>query len=172
MAPRRMPGRPVRTLKHDVRERPFIVIWGATQACPLACRHCRASARPDRDRAELSTDEATALMAQIAAFGRPAPLLVITGGDPFQRPDLELLVRRGTELGRHVSVSPAGTPALTRPALAALHAAGARVVSLSRDAATATGHDGFRDVPGGWDLTMQAWRDAAGVGLRVQMPAP
>ncbi len=168
-ASHRSPGRPVRIPKQDVGERPFIVIWEATQACPLACLHCRASARPDRDRAELNTDEATALLAQVAEFGRPAPLFVITGGDPFQRPDLELLVRRGTEFGLPVSVSPSGTPTLTRPALAALHAAGARAVSLSLDAATAAGHDGFRGVPGVWDLTMQAWRDAVDLGLKVQI---
>lgn len=159
----------MRAPKQNVRERPFIVIWEATQACPLACLHCRASARPDRDRAELDTDEAIDLMAQIAAFGRPAPLFVITGGDPFQRPDLELLVRRGTELGLPVSVSPSGTPTLTRPALAVLHAAGARAVSMSLDAATADGHDGFRGVPGVWDLTMNAWRGAADLGLKVQI---
>lgn len=168
-ASRRSPGVPVRTPKQNVEERPFIVIWEATRACPLACLHCRASARPGRDRAELNTEQATALMAQVAEFGRPAPLFVITGGDPFQRPDLELLVRRGTELGLPVSVSPSGTPTLTRPALAALHAAGARAVSLSLDAATAAGHDGFRGVPGVWDLTMQAWRDAADLGLKEQI---
>lgn len=159
----------MRAPKQNVRERPFIVIWEATQACPLACLHCRASARPDRDRAELDTDEAIDLMAQIAALGRPTPLFVITGGDPFQRPDLELLVRRGTELGLPVSVSPSGTPTLTRPALAVLHAAGARAVSLSLDAATADGHDIFRGVPGVWDLTMNAWNEAADLGLKVQI---
>ena len=162
-------GRSVRVPRQDVGERPFIVIWEATQACPLACLHCRASARPDRDRAELDTDEAVALMTQVADFGRPAPLFVITGGDPFQRPDLETLVRRGTERGLAVSVSPSGTPTLTREALAGLRAAGARAVSLSLDAATAAGHDGFRGVPGVWDLTVRAWRDAAELGLKVQI---
>ncbi|MEV4492545.1 TIGR04053 family radical SAM/SPASM domain-containing protein [Micromonospora coxensis] len=165
----RAPGRPVRVPRQDVGERPFIVIWEATQACPLACLHCRASARPDRDTGELDTDEAVALMGQVAAFGRPAPLFVITGGDPFQRPDLETLVRRGTELGLAVSVSPSGTPTLTRTALAGLRAAGARAVSLSLDAATAAGHDGFRGVPGVRDLTLRAWRDAAELDLRVQI---
>ncbi|MFI7648598.1 TIGR04053 family radical SAM/SPASM domain-containing protein [Micromonospora sp. NPDC049460] len=159
----------MRTPRHDVRERPFIVIWEATQACPLACRHCRASARPLRDPAELDTDEATTLMAQVAAFGRPAPLFVITGGDPFQRPDLETLVRRGEELGLPVSVSPSGTPTLTRDALAGIRNAGARAISLSLDAATAAGHDGFRGVPGVWELTGRAWQEARDLGLKVQI---
>ncbi|WP_189962900.1 hypothetical protein [Streptomyces violascens] len=32
--------------------------------------------------------DARRLMDQIAAFGEPGPLFVITGGDPFQRADL------------------------------------------------------------------------------------
>src|SRR5664279_5445201 len=33
----------------DFNKRPFIAIWEVTQACDLACVHCRASAQPDRD---------------------------------------------------------------------------------------------------------------------------
>ncbi|GAB3141546.1 TIGR04053 family radical SAM/SPASM domain-containing protein [Micromonospora sonneratiae] len=145
------------------------MIWEATQACPLACRHCRASARPDRDPGELTTAEATDLMAQVAEFGRPSPLFVITGGDPFQRPDLMTLVRRGTELGLPMSVSPSGTPTLTRAALAELHQAGTRAISLSLDAAGASAHDGFRGVDGVYDLTTRAWEDAIALGLKVQI---
>lgn len=161
--------RGVRVPKRDVNDKPFIVIWETTQACPLACLHCRASARPNRDRGELSTDEAIRLMSQIAEFGRPAPLFVITGGDPFQRPDLETIVRRGTELGLPVSVSPSGTPTLTREALHGLHQAGARAISLSLDASSAEQHDGFRGVPGVYDLTTRAWSSANEMGLKVQI---
>lgn len=159
----------VRRQHSDAGDRPFIVIWEATRACPLACRHCRASAQPDRNPGELSTDEATELMRQIASFGRPAPLFVITGGDPFQRPDLVELVRRGTALGLPVAVSPSGTPTLTRQALVDLHQAGARAVSLSLDGSTAATHDAFRQVDGVYDLTLAAWQAAREIGLRVQV---
>jgi radical SAM protein len=160
---------PLRRPRLDVAERPFLVIWEATQACPLACAHCRAEARPDRHPDELTTDRATELMAQVAGFGRPAPLFVITGGDPFQRPDLFELVRRGTDLGLAVSVSPSGTPTLTPAALRGLSEAGARAVALSVDAATAAGHDGFRGVDGVFGWTMAAWSAAADLGLKVQI---
>ena len=159
----------VRHQHSDAAERPFIVIWEATRACPLACRHCRASAEPNRHRDELDTDEATALMREVAAFGHPPPLFVITGGDPFQRPDLVELVRRGSALGLPVAVSPSGTPTLTPEALHALHAAGARAVSLSLDGSTADVHDRFRGVDGVYDLTLAAWRAARDIGLRVQI---
>jgi radical SAM protein len=117
----------------------------------------------------LATDEAGALMAQVASFGHPAPLFVITGGDPFQRPDLFELVEQGTGCGLPVAVSPSGTPTLTRQALSRLHAAGARAMSLSLDGSSAVIHDAFRQVPGVYDLTLEAWRTARELGLRVQV---
>lgn len=159
----------VRHQHSDAGDRPFIVIWEATRACPLACRHCRASAQPRRHPRELSTDEATTLMEQVASFGRPHPLFVITGGDPFQRPDLEELVRRGTALGLAVALSPSGTPTLTADALSTLQQAGARALSLSLDGANAQTHDGFRGVPGVFELTLAAWEAARDLGLRVQV---
>ncbi len=159
----------VRQQRTDSADRPFIVIWEATRACPLACRHCRASAQPERNPFELTTAEAAALIGDVAAFGAPPPLFVITGGDPFQRPDLFDLVRQATAAGLPVAVSPSGTSTLTRPALVALHDAGARAVSLSVDASTAATHDAFRQVDGVFDLTVAAWRAARDIGLRVQV---
>lgn len=159
----------VRHQRSDPGDRPFLVIWEATRACPLACRHCRASAQLVRYPDELDTAEAIALMRDVASFGQPPPLFVITGGDPFQRPDLVDLVSAGTEAGLPVAVSPSGTPTLTPAALTALHGAGARAVSLSLDGATAATHDAFRGVPGVYDLTVDAWRAAREIGLRVQI---
>ncbi|MEU8346086.1 radical SAM protein, BA_1875 family [Actinomadura meyerae] len=159
----------IRTPRHDSGDRPFIVIWEATRACPLACRHCRAEARPDRDPGELTTTEARGLMAQVASFGRPAPVFVITGGDPFQRPDLYELVRHGTRLGLPVAVSPSGTPTLTAAGLARLRDAGARAISLSLDGSTERIHDAFRATPGVYGWTLDAWRAARDLGLKVQI---
>ena len=91
-----MASRVMRVPRQDTADRPFIVTWEATQACPLACRHCRASARPERDPDELSTAEAVDLMTQVAELGSPPPIFIVTGGDPFQRTDLDDLVRAGT----------------------------------------------------------------------------
>jgi radical SAM protein len=160
---------PIRTYRHDAGTRPFIVIWEMTQACPLACVHCRAEARPERHPGELSADEARGLMAQVAEFGSPPPVLVLTGGDPFQRPDLLDLVRHGTRLGLPVAVSPSGTPTLTPGRLAGLREAGARAISLSLDGSTAEVHDRFRGVPGVFGWTLDAWQAARELGLKVQV---
>jgi radical SAM protein len=162
-------ARTLRTQRHDPADRPFIVIWESTRACALACRHCRAEARPDRDPGELSTAEARTLMEQVAAFGSPPPLFVITGGDPFERPDLFELVGYGTRIGLPVAVSPSGTPTLSAGNLARLRDAGARAVSLSLDGSTARIHDEFRATPGVYDLTLDAWHRAREIGLKVQI---
>ncbi|MFD9101160.1 TIGR04053 family radical SAM/SPASM domain-containing protein [Streptomyces virginiae] len=159
----------VRRPRYDVRERPFLVIWEATRACPLACLHCRAEAQTARHPRELDGAGARRVMDQAAAFGRPAPLFVITGGDPFQRPDLDDLIAHGTSLGLRVAVSPSGTPTLTRARIAAVRAAGAVALSLSLDGSTAGRHDVFRGVPGVFDRTLDGWRAARESGLKVQV---
>lgn len=166
----RRPGRTVvRRPRHAVSERPFIVIWEATRACPLACLHCRAEAQTARHPDELDGADARRVMDQTAAFGTPGPLFVITGGDPFQRADLTDLVAYGTGLGLRVAVSPSGTPTLTRDNLAAVRDAGAVALSLSLDGATAARHDAFRGVPGVFGWTLDGWRAARELGLKVQV---
>lgn len=162
-------ARPVRRQHQDVGEKPFIVIWESTRACPLACLHCRARAVPDRDPRELDTRAAKQLIDQISSFGRPAPLFVITGGDPFQRPDLLELIAYGKLVGVRVAVSPSGTPTLTADNLRAVHEAGAVGLSLSLDGSTAELHDGFRGVEGVYRWTLDAWDTARRLGMKVQI---
>lgn len=159
----------VRSVRHPADDRPFIVIWEATRACALACRHCRASAVPTRDPLELSTAEADELMEQVASFGKPPPILVITGGDPFERPDLPDLIRRGREHGLPVAVSPSGTPKLNRESMAVMRDAGVVALSLSIDGSTAAVHDGFRGVEGTFARTVESWQTAREMGIKVQI---
>ncbi|MFF8910667.1 TIGR04053 family radical SAM/SPASM domain-containing protein [Streptomyces olivaceoviridis] len=162
-------ARAIRRQHQNVADKPFIVIWESTRACPLACLHCRAEAVPDRDPRELDTAAAKDLIRQVATFGQPAPLFVITGGDPFQRPDLLELIKYGKGAGVRVAVSPSGTPTLTPDRLRAVHEAGAVGLSLSLDGSTAELHDGFRGVPGVYRWTLDAWDTARALGMKVQI---
>ena len=161
--------RAVRLMHHDASERPFIVIWEVTRACQLVCTHCRADAIRTRNPFELSTDEGRQLLDELSSFGSPRPLVVLTGGDPFERPDLPELVAHGTRIGLSMALSPSVTDRLTRPVLAELHEAGAKAVSLSLDGATAVSHDSFRGVAGVFDATLEAARTVRDVGLRLQI---
>ncbi|MEX2532732.1 MAG: TIGR04053 family radical SAM/SPASM domain-containing protein [Nitriliruptoraceae bacterium] len=159
----------IRTLRHDTSDRPFIVIWEVTRACDLVCQHCRADAIRERNPFELTTAEGRRLLDELASLGVPRPLVVLTGGDPFERPDLEELVAHGTAQGLSMSLSPSVTPRLTRPTMQRLRDAGAKAVSLSLDGANAATHDGFRGVDGVFDATLDATHLIRELGLRLQI---
>lgn len=151
----------------DFNERPFLVIWEITQACDLACVHCRACAQPARSALELSTEEARQLIDQVADL--KAPVFVITGGDPLKRPDIYQLVGYATMRGVRISLTPSATPLLTRDAIAELKLRGLARLAVSLDGSCAAVHDEFRRVPGSFHLTMDAIRSARELGLPVQI---
>ena len=151
----------------DFDRTPFIVIWETTQACDLACKHCRASAIPGPIPGELTTEEGKGLIDQVADMG--APLLVLTGGDPATRADLFELVRHGKSRGLRMATIPAATPRLTRDLICRLKEAGLDQVAFSLDFPTAEPHDSFRGVPGAFARTIEAVGWAKECGLPPQI---
>jgi AdoMet-dependent heme synthase len=150
-------------------EAPRRAYWEVTRACGLACRHCRAEAIPCRDPGELTTDEGRRLLERLREFGDPGPSVVLTGGDPLERPDFWDLLAHGVGLGLDMAVAPSGTPRLTAGVIARLGQAGVRAMSLSLDGPDAARHDGFRGVPGCFDRTIDAARVAVGAGISLQV---
>lgn len=140
-----------------------------TRACELACRHCRASAIAEPLPGELSTAEGMQLLESLTGFGRPYPVLVLTGGDVLMRADLLQLVRRAGELGIHAAVSPSVTPRLLPETLGALRRAGVKVASLSLDGASPETHEGLRGVSGHFEQTVEALRLLRAHGFTVQV---
>lgn len=151
----------------DFDTAPFIVIWETTQACDLACLHCRASARPWRESGELSTEEAMRLMDTVRSFGHP--LFVLTGGDPLKREDTVDLVEYGRRIGLRVALTPSGTPLMTREVLQRLHDAGLARLAVSLDGSCAEIHDHFRGVAGSFDWSVRMLREAREIGLSTQI---
>src|ERR1035437_3569010 len=151
----------------DFNERPFIAIWEITQACDLACVHCRASAQPDRHPKELTTAEGKHLIDQIANL--KVPVFVFTGGDPLKRPDLFELICHARTMGVRVSLTPSATPLLTREIVVRLKEAGLARLAVSMDGACAETHDAFRGLTGSFARTLDAVRWANEAGLPVQI---
>jgi radical SAM protein len=151
----------------DFKERPFIAIWEVTQACDLACVHCRASAQPNRHPMELSTAEGKQLIDQIADL--KVPVFVLTGGDPIKRPDLFELIGHARTMGVRVSLTPSATPLLTREMVVRLKEAGLARLAVSMDGAGAETHDAFRGMVGSFARTLDAIRWANEIGLPVQI---
>lgn len=153
----------------DLGRRPILVFWETTRACLLACRHCRASAIREPLPGELSTEEGERFVESLTAFGRPYPVLVLTGGDVLMRRDLLRLVRHARGLGLPVAVSPSATDLLLPETLVALREAGVKVASISLDGASAATHDGLRGVDGHLGDTLDAVRLLREHGFTVQV---
>jgi len=124
---------------------------------------------PARSPFEVTGEQARDLIDQVAAFGPPSPLFVLTGGDPLKRPDLLDLISYASSRKLPVALSPSATPMLTRTNLVDLKSAGLRAMSLSIDGASAEVHDAFRGIDGVFDRTLEAWDAARATGLKVQI---
>jgi radical SAM protein len=146
---------------------PMLVIWEVTQACDLACVHCRASAQSERHPQELNTEQGYRLLDEIRRFGEP--LMVFTGGDPLKRPDLLDLARYSVKIGLRTNVTPSATPLLTAAAIEGFQAAGVSRMAISLDGPDAPSHDDFRGIPGTFDRAMFALRHARDIGLDTQL---
>ena len=153
----------------DYAKTPLNIYWEMTQACALACRHCRAEAVPMAHQLELTFEQGVDFLRQIKDFGDPLPQLILTGGDPLKRPDLYELIDTARQLGIGTSITPAATPALTREILAKLKEHGVEGLGLSLDGSTAERHDAIRGVPGTFDLTMKAIRWAQELEMPLQV---
>lgn len=151
----------------DFNQSPLLVIWEVTQACDLACVHCRASAMPGHNPGELTTDEGYRLLDEIRAFGDP--LMVFTGGDPLKRPDLYDLIRHSAGLGLRTNITPSATPLLTATAIDKFKKCGASRMAISLDGPDPETHDSFRGVPGTFDRAMFALRHARNIGFETQV---
>ncbi len=153
----------------DWTRRPHVVTWEVTRACQLHCRHCRARAIRRRDPAELSAVEVQAVLDDLAhGFERP-PVVVLTGGDPLERDDLDAIIGAAVTRGLAVSIAPSVTPRLSADVLRRWRALGVVSVALSLDGAGPEVHDRFRGVAGTFVRTMELAQTAVGLGLRLQI---
>jgi radical SAM protein len=156
-------------MARDFSRNPMLVYWEMTQACGLACKHCRAEAMPNPHPLELNTQESERFLKQLVGFGDPLPHLILTGGDPLSRKDIFPLIDYATGLGLEVSITPSATPELTNDATTQLKAHGIQSLGLSLDGSCAERHDAIRAVPGTFERTMEAARHCGRLGLPIQV---
>ncbi|MGE0700186.1 MAG: radical SAM protein [Hyphomicrobiaceae bacterium] len=148
---------------------PFLVALNLTRRCNLACAHCYldAGTRGVGGPSELRTDELTTLIGRIAALGGET-MLVLTGGEPLLRPDLDTIARHASDLGLMVVVGTNGTP-LDEPRVAALRAAGVHAVGISLDSLDPAYHDRFRGRQGAWQAATSGIDACRRGGLMFQV---
>ncbi len=148
---------------------PFLVALNLTRRCNLKCAHCYLDAGTRRHGGsdELSTEEVTTLLDQIAALSEET-MIVFTGGEPILRPDIFKLGEHAANLGL-MSVIGTNGVLLDDRRVAALQAAGFRAAGISLDSLDPLYHDRFRGVAGVWEKTMTGIDACRRAGLMFQL---
>jgi radical SAM protein with 4Fe4S-binding SPASM domain len=140
-----------------------------TRRCNLACAHCYLDAETLRGGSpnELGAQEVKDLLDQVAARDA-ATMVVLTGGEPLARRDLEAIIAHGAERGLAMVVGSNGT-LLSKRRVRSLRDAGALGIGISVDSLDADYHDRFRGLPGAWARTMAGIENCRSGGLDFQI---
>lgn len=147
--------------------RPKLLAWETTRACLFTCSHCRASAIPRPMPDELNLEEGRRLMADAAQLG--PWIIILSGGEPLLRPDLEDLARAGIDNGHTVVVACNDGHLLSEDRISSLKSAGVRRFSFSMHFPQATGQDHFLGRAGAFDENVAAFArlQKAGIGFQI-----
>ena len=132
-----------------------VVAWNLTRRCNLACAHCYISAGSwEAAAGELDTPACLRIVDQILEAS-PSPLLILSGGEPLVRDDLEAIAGHATRGGATVVVGTNGT-GLSENRIDSLMRAGVQGVAVSIDSLNPRYHDRFRHGEGSLEATVAA----------------
>ena len=140
-----------------------VVVWNMTKRCNLKCAHCYARSDETAGQDEMNTDQAKALIDDLAEFG--SPVLLFSGGEPLVRADLLRLAHYAVGNGMRAVISTNGT-LITREKARDLKEVGLSYVGISLDGGEGI-HDAFRGVPGAYAKAMQGLENCQLEGLKV-----
>ncbi len=140
-----------------------VVVWNMSRRCNLRCVHCYAEASMSASDDELTTDEAKALIDDLAEMR--APVLLFSGGEPTMRPDLIELGAYTAETGVRPVISTNGTLIDVEMA-GKIKDAGFQYVGVSIDGLRET-NDRFRGKRGAFDAALDGLRNCRDAGLKV-----
>ncbi len=135
-----------------------------TYCCPLSCRHCYVTPGASDSR-ELSLPEIENLLDQLAALG--TLFLLLTGGEPFSRPDLDWIYDAARDRRFAVSILTSGFGA-GQDLLRHMAARGLDAIQVSLHGPSAATHDRVTGVPGSFDAALSCLRRCRDLGLRTR----
>lgn len=149
----------------------WLISWNLTRRCNLACGHCYLDAgqRNGPGGNGLATEDTLRIVDELAASA-PGAMVILTGGEPLLRKDLETLVTACAERGLAPVIGTNGT-ILDADRARSLVDAGARGVGISINSVDPELHDTLRGKPGAWLGALDGIAAARGAGLPVLMQA-
>ena len=145
---------------------PLFVQWDVTWRCDHKCVHCYLT---DRHQSELTLAEGVRILDELAAAG--TLFLLLSGGDPFLRPDFMDIVRAARARQFDVKINTHGN--FIDDAVAdALAEAGVSKVALSVYSDRPEEHEAVTLVPGSHAKTLAAVRRLRARGVLVGLKTP
>jgi len=146
-----------------------LIAINLTKRCNLACDHCYLDATTLKQGTadELTTREVNLILDQVHALN-PDAMVVLTGGEPLLREDLEEIIEHGSQLGLFIVAGTNGIQ-LTSSRVHSLQAAGLMGVGVSLDSIYPEKHDNFRGKSGSWQKTMKGLENCREQELSFQV---
>ncbi len=144
-------------------ERKPIVVWNITRNCNLKCVHCYNDSGVGKKCNDATTEEAKAVLDDLAGFGIPSVLF--SGGEPLMRHDLFELIKYATGKGLRTVISTNGT-LITPEAATKIKEYGVSYVGISLDGVGEI-NDKFRGVDGAFDRAVEGIKNCQAVGQRI-----
>ncbi|MBW2415645.1 MAG: radical SAM protein [Deltaproteobacteria bacterium] len=140
-----------------------VIVWNVCRHCNMSCPHCYAAAAYRPSKEDLTTDEARALIDDLAACG--VRVVILSGGEPMLRPDLLELAAHANSLGIAPQLSTNGVY-VDEAAAERLAAAGVRYVGISIDGVPGF-NDEYRGMEGGYAAALRGLHCAKAAGMRT-----
>jgi radical SAM protein with 4Fe4S-binding SPASM domain len=144
-------------------ERRPIVVWNITRRCNLKCVHCYNDSGLSRDSNEPTTEEAKAILDDLAQFAVPSVLF--SGGEPLMRRDLFELIGYAGQSGLRTVISTNGT-LIDAGVAKKIKQQAVSYVGISLDGIGRI-NDKFRGVEGAFEKAVRGVRSCQDAGLRV-----
>lgn len=149
--------------KHSLR----VLAWETTRSCTLACPHCRASAVEHRDHDELTTIEAMKMLTSASEVG--SAIVILSGGEPLLREDLEEIAEHAIKCRHRPVVSCNDGSLLTYERIASLKKSGIKHFSFSMHSNNRMTHDAFVRKTGAFEDALKAFGRIRQAGLSFQI---
>lgn len=140
-----------------------VVVWNVCRHCNMTCPHCYVAAGARRSPGDLSTEDALAVIDDLAASG--VSTVIVSGGEPLLRDDLFTLLERMKAVGIGAQLSTNGVLVDARTA-ERLARVGVGYVGVSIDGPREL-NDGYRGLEGGFDAALAGLRHARDAGMRT-----
>ena len=146
-------------MKNTMRSKQILrlLFWESTIRCNLSCAHCRRIESNEQAHTDMSTEQAKALIEQLAELGKGQPMmpvLVFSGGEPLCREDLFELIGFAKSLSITPALATNGT-LIDQTIAGKIKESGIARVSVSLDGATAEVHNKLRQLEGSFESALE-----------------